>query len=112
MQLSRLAIQPEAVPIENPIGSIRILLDLENNQPCSQRMNPPARQENDVPLFHPDSMKTIGNSSGFEFFVEHLARGTVFQADEQLRAGSGIGDVPHLGFGFSAKLGGFGFGGM
>ncbi len=40
MQLARLAIQTKTVPIKNPVGSVRVLLDLVNEKTRADRVEP------------------------------------------------------------------------
>ncbi len=48
MERARPTIEPDASPIEDPVGGVRVLLDLEDEASCVDRVEAPRRSEKRV----------------------------------------------------------------
>src|SRR5436190_15936338 len=104
MQRSRFAIQTGTIPVEDAIGRIRILLDLKNHEPTSNRMHPTARKEHGVSRADLNAMETVGDGAAFHFFLEFLSANPAPEADIKLRFRFSLGNIPHLRLGLSPEL--------
>jgi hypothetical protein len=49
VKLARFAVQAEAVPIEDPVRRVAVLLDLVDEQPAAKRMQAAASSVKDLP---------------------------------------------------------------
>ena len=107
VQFARLAIQPDAVPIEYPVSGVRVLLDFKNHQAGADGVDAAAGQEHRVARAHGNAMETFRHFAGPDFFLKFRARDTAFESDEQFRVRRGGGDEPHFGLRFAAEFGGF-----
>src|SRR5947207_12006854 len=67
-------------------------------------MQSPARQKDGVAGFNRNLMSITLCFSQFEGLDESAARRTLFQSGKNLSFRRGVGDVPELGFGFTAKF--------
>jgi len=110
--LRAFAVEADTVPIEDAIGGVGVLLDFENHVAGTQGMNPAAGEKHDVARLDGEAVEAIGDSAivdfGFEFFWSDAA----FKADEQIRVGRCLGDIPHFGLGLAAHFRGFAGGRM
>jgi hypothetical protein len=106
MESARISVQANTVPIEDAVGGVGVLLDFENDEARADGMDAPAGQEHGVAGFDLNPMEAVSDGSGLDLLRELVASDTAFQADIKLGPGRGIGDVPHLGFGFAAEFGG------
>jgi hypothetical protein len=109
MQGARFAVQPYAVPVENAVRRVGILLHLKNHQPGPNCMNTPARQKHRVAWLHSNAMKTFGYFARFDLSFELLACHSASQPDKQLSPRRGIRDIPHLRFRFTMEFRCFGW---
>src|SRR5262245_25920461 len=104
MQLARLAIEPDSVPIKDPIGRVGILLDFKDEQPGANGVKASARQKNGVAGFDGNTMNTLGDRSSPDASFKYRASDTRLQPDKQFGTRRRIRDVPHLCLRFTAKL--------
>src|SRR5687767_3782839 len=104
VQLTRLTVESDAIPIVDAERRVRILLNLEDHQAGTNGVDAAARQEHRISRLHRDSMKTVRNGPARDGTFEGISRHARSQADKQLRAGIGGRDVPHLRLGIAEML--------
>jgi len=112
VQLARLAVGIDAIPIEDAISRVGILLNLKNHQARADRVDPTARQEHRVAGVYGDAVKTFLDRAFADLRFEFVARDVLPQADIQLGARLRLRDVPHFRFRFAAERLRFVCGGM
>ena len=82
MEIPGLAVAIPAIPVEDAVGCIGILLNFEEDQPRANRVDPAARQEHRVSSLDRSAMKTLGDGSGANALFEIPPRHSRAQADE------------------------------
>src|SRR5207244_4016508 len=83
MKIARFAVQSLAVPVEDPIRGIGVLLDFENYQARAERMNAATGQKHRITAFHSDPMKTFRDVARAKLFFECMPRRAALQAGEK-----------------------------
>ena len=73
MQLARLSVQAEPVPVEYSVGRVGILLNLKNYIAGPDGVNPPAGQKQGIACFDFHAVNAIGDCSVLNFSLEFLA---------------------------------------
>ena len=63
MQFARLAVEAHAIPIENAIRRVRILLNLKNHQAVADGVDAAARQKHRIARAHWHAIKTVGDAA-------------------------------------------------
>src|SRR5207253_751308 len=104
MEVPGLPIPVHAVPIEHPVGRVRVLLKLEDDAPSPDGMNPPARHKHSIPSPDREPMKTFRNRARSQPFFKSMPGDSSFQPCVKLRAGFGMSQIPHLGLGLALEL--------
>ena len=105
VEFARLAVEAGAVPVEDAIGGVAVLLDFDNDIARADGMEASAGDEDAVAGFHRDSVERFLDAAGpqevFEFFPGHA----FFESGVDGGTGLGIGEIPHLRLGFPAQGG-------
>lgn len=112
MQVANLAVGVGAVPIEDPVSSVRVLLDFMNEKTCADGMESAGFDEEGIAFFRCDGMNVIRDRAIGDSLFEAFTGCAAFQADVEFGSGLGIGDEPHFGLRFAAELLGDGSGRM
>ena len=105
MEGARLAGIVHAIPIVDPVSGVGVLLNLGNDQPSPDGMEPARWYEQRFTGMNGELVKTFleGRTTLFDGVFELLAGDAAAQAGNQLGVRRGIKDVPHFGFGFAAE---------
>jgi len=106
MQFPGLAVEPDAVPIKNPVGCVRILLDLKYHETLPDGVDAATGQEHGVARGHGDAVEAFRHGAGPDALFEFSPRHAALKAHVEFGAGIGIRDEPQLGFGFASQFGG------
>ncbi len=85
VQVARLAIETNAVPVEHAICRVRVLLDLKNHQAIANGVDATTRQKHRVAGAHRNAMKTIGHATVGNFLLKLRARYATLETDIQTR---------------------------
>ena len=100
------AVEAGAIPVENAIGSVAVLLDLENDEARADGVESAAGDEDGVACFHWEARYFFCHGAAGERLLEGVAVDTWVDADPEDGIGLGFGDEPHFCFWFSPELGG------
>ena len=103
MEFARFAIESEAVPIEDAVGRIGVLLDFVNQESRTDRMEAARGDEDRITGRGAHRMHAIGNRAIGDRGFERLTGHAVFESDIKFRAGIAIGDEPHFRFRFAVQ---------
>ena len=103
MEFARFAIESEAVPIEDAVGCVGVLLDFVNQESRTDRMEAAGGDEDRITGRGAHRMHAIGNRAIGDRGFERLTGHAVFEADIKFRAGIAIGDEPHFRFRFAVQ---------
>lgn len=103
MEFARFAVESEAVPIENAVGRVGVLLDFVNQESCADRMESTGGDEDRITGRGAHRMHAIGNRAICDRGFERLAGHAMFEADIKFCAGIAIGDEPHFRFRFAVQ---------
>jgi hypothetical protein len=79
MQRPRLSVQSHTIPIENPIGRIAILLDLDDHVAFADSVKPPTRDKNTLPGCHRYLMKGRFHIPAFKKCLKLLSSHPTFE---------------------------------
>ena len=85
MQLTRLAVQPDAIPVKDAIGGVGVLLDLENDVAGADGVQAAAGQVDGVAGLRLDPMQAIGHGPVADLLLESVAGDAGPQPDERCR---------------------------
>ena len=97
------AISREPIPIEDAIGGVAVLLDLDNEITGSNRVQPAAWEKQRVAGPNRDAMNMRGDIAALYGLNEAVTL-TKPQSDKQLGVLGGIGNIPKLGLRFATEL--------
>src|ERR1700730_4552559 len=104
MQLPRLTVVIDAVPIINTIRGVTVLLDLDQNIAGADCMKSAGRQKNGIAGLDRNSVNEIGHRPCAHSLLEFIAADSVAKSDMKSRAANGRGDIPKLRLWFAAKF--------
>lgn len=104
VKLARFSVEAEAVPIEDAVGGVGVLLDFVDEESGADGVESAGGDEDGVAVVRSDGVDVIGDGAVGDGGFELVAGGAVFEADVELGAGSGIGDEPHFCFWFATEL--------
>ena len=100
-----------AVPVEDPVGGVGILLDFEDDEAGADGVDASAGEEHGIALGDVDAVEAIGDGAVGNFAFELGAGDALTEADVERGAGFGLGDEPEFGLGLAAEGSGLGGGG-
>jgi len=103
MEFARFAIESEAVPIEDAIGRVGVLLDFVNQKSRANRMEAAGSDEDRLTGRGTHRMHAIGDRAIRDRGFEILAGHAVFESDIKFSAFVAIGDEPHFCFRFAVQ---------
>ena len=98
------AISREPIPIEDAIGGVAVLLDLDNEITGSNRVQPAAWEKQRVARPNRDAMNMRGDIAALDGLNEAVTGRRISQSDKQLGVLGGIGNIPKLGLRFATEL--------
>ena len=98
VQVALLAVLADATVIVHAIGYIGVLLDLGDQDPLADRVKGAGLDEQDVALFHGDSVEHLKQCVLLDPLSEFFPCDLLFEAVIQERAFLGVENVPHLCF--------------
>ena len=104
VKLARFAVETEAVPVENAVSGVGVLLNFENDVSGADGVQTATGQEHDVTGFDRNAMDMVGDGSVFDSGFKFGACDAAFESDKEVGFGRGVGDVPHFGLRFAAEL--------
>ena len=99
----------DAVPIEDTIRGVAVLLDFDQQIAGTEGVKTSCRQKCGVTGFCSNLMDVIGHCSIAQGVFELLARDLVMKSQKQFGARIGLGNVPEFCFWFAAQSGGGSF---
>jgi len=103
MEFARFAVESEAVPIEDAVGCVGVLLDFVNQESRTDRMEAAGGDEDRITGRGTHRMHAIGNRTIGDRRFERLTGHAVFESDIKFSARVAIGDVPHFCFRFTVQ---------
>ncbi len=103
MEFARFAIESEAVPIEDAVGRVGVLLDFVNQESRADRMEAAGGDEDRITGRWAHRMHAIGDRAIRDRGFERLTGHAVFESDIKFSAFVAIGDEPHFCFWFSVQ---------
>lgn len=104
VQGARFAIQACAVPVEDTVSRIAILLDLDDDVSASDGVDSAAWNENAIPGASGQAVEQVGHRAVGQGALKIRATGPGSKPGKDVGVRGGRGDKPHFGFGFAAKL--------
>jgi hypothetical protein len=105
VKLARFSIEADAVPIEDAVGGVAILLNLDDDISSADCVDAAAGDEDAIPGAYLDSMNGLLHGADRESLLESVPRDTGAQAGEDVAIAVTIEDVPHFGLWLSIKTG-------
>ncbi len=103
MEFARFAVESEAVPIENAVGRVGVLLDFVNQESRADRMEAAGGDEDRITGRGAHRMHAVGDRAICDCDFERLTGHAVFESDIKFCAGIAIGDEPHFRFRFAVQ---------
>jgi len=103
VEFAGVAVESDAVPIEDAVGGVGVLLDFVDEKSGTNGVEPPGRNEDGLAFLRLNGMDDVGHATIGEGGFEALTSDAFFEARVEFRAGIGIGDEPHLGFGVASE---------
>ena len=104
MKFPRLSVGSNAIPIEQTVGGVAVLLDLCDEAACADGVAAAARDEEGVSGAHGDAVQDGGSVIFREELSERFHRQVRdVKSGEHVRIGSRLKDVPCFGFWFTAE---------
>ncbi len=104
VEVTGLSVEAEAVPVEDPISGIRVLLDFVDEKPGSDGVKTAGGNEDGLIFLWLDGVDFIGDrpvmEGSFEVFLIHA----FLESDVEFGSGITISDIPHFSFGFPAEF--------
>ncbi len=97
VQLTRLAVRPDAIPIEDPVGQIAGLLRLEELNALTDRMQRPGRKIKCVVRFDRNAPQDVAERSVFDAALVFFARRRFRPTQHKLRTRLGFENHPTFG---------------
>ena len=98
MEFARFAVESAAIPIEDTVGGVGVLLDFVNQESGADRVEAAGGNEDRVTGLGAYRMHAVGDRAvgdgRFKIFAGHA----VFETDIKFRAFVAIGDEPHFRF--------------
>ena len=102
VELPERSIRSNAVPIENTISSVAVLLNFHEQVASTNRVQPACRQEHRVARFHANFLNAVCGGSFIQRTLELLSSYQFAKSKKKFCAGISDGYVPEFGFGFAA----------
>ena len=96
MQRARLAVQPQPVPVEDPVCRVAVLLDLHDQIPRADRVDAPARDEHRLPAVRRQRVDQLRHAAFRERPLEVPARHPPLQPRVEVAVQQRIEQIPHL----------------
>lgn len=103
VELAGFAVEAVAVPIEDAVGGVRVLLDFVDEEAGTDGVEAAGGDEDGVAGDGEKGVDVIGDGAVGDGVFEVGTGGAVFEADVEACAGIAIGDVPHFGFGLAVE---------
>ena len=103
VQVAGPAIEADAVPVEDAVGGIGVLLDLDDHVSAADSVDAPARDEDGIPFFHRHLEDLLGHAPLPQRFLEGFARRRPCpESGVQIAVEQGIHHIPHLALALAA----------
>ena len=106
MEIARGAVKAHAIPVEDTVGGIGVLLDLVDEESRSDGVKSPGGDEDRVAGLRAHGVDLLFDRSVDQGVFESRSCGTIFKTDVELGSGIAVGDIPHFGFGVASEIGG------
>ncbi len=103
MQFAGHTIETGAVPIEDAVGGVAILLDLDDHIALTDGVEPSAGDEDAVTAFDWDDVESLFDVALTKQLFELLPSNTTLEAGVDVCARLRVGEVPHLRFGLATQ---------
>lgn len=103
VEFAWVAIEAGAVPIEDAVGGVRVLLDFVDQESRADGVEAAGGDEDGVAGGGGEGVDEVGDGAVVDGLFEIGAGDAGFEAGVEFRAGIAIGDEPHLRFGFAAE---------
>ena len=104
VEFAGFAVEAGAVPIEDAVGGVRVLLDLVDEESCADGVEAAGGDEDGFAGFGSDGVHCVGDGTVGDGFFEVGAGDAIFEADVEFGTGVAVCDVPHFGFGFATEF--------
>src|SRR5580704_12793120 len=104
MQLARLAVVIDAIPIINAICGVAVLLNLDQHVTGADRVKSTSRQKNGIAGLDWNSVNEVGNRSCAHGLLELIATDRMAKSHMKSSAGDRRGDMPEFRLWFAAKF--------
>ena len=93
-----------AVPIENAVGGVGVLLDLVDEETGADGVEAAGLDEDGLAFLRGDGVDLVGDRALGDGLFKGLSGHSFFQADVKFRPRLAVGDVPHLGLRFATEF--------
>lgn len=103
MEFPRHPIEAGSVPVEDAVGGIAVLLNLDDHVALAYGMEPSAGDKDAVAAFDRNDVKGLFDAAFAKQGFELLPRDTRFQARVNVGARFCVSEVPHLRLWFAAE---------
>jgi hypothetical protein len=103
VQFAGRTIETGSVPIEDSVGGVAVLLDLDDHIALTDGVEPSARDEDAVAGFNGGDVEGLFDTALAKQRFELLPSDTTLEADVDVRARLRVGEVPHLRFGLASQ---------
>ena len=104
VELTRLAIETEAVVVEDAIGDIRGLLDLSEEDAPTDGVHTTSREVEDIARLDLVVGKDLGDGAVLDALLVFVGGDLLFEARIEVGTRVGLDDIPHLGLAHLAML--------
>ena len=104
MQIPGFAIEAQAVPIEDAVSRVAVLLDFDDKVSFADGVEASARNKDAVALPGGEHVEAFFNFAAPEFFLEGRARRSGRQTGIDAAARGALQEIPHLGLRFPLEL--------
>jgi len=104
VEVARGAVEAEAVPVEDTVGGVGILLDLVDEKAGSDGVEATGRNENGLVFFWLDGVNLVGDAAVLQRGCEVLFGHAVFEADVEFGPRVAVGDIPHFCLSVAAEF--------
>ncbi len=103
VELTGLAIEAGAVPIEDAVGGVAVLLHLDDDVAFTNGVEASAGDEDAVAALDVDGVEGLLHAAVAEEDFKLVTGDAFLEAGVDVGAGQGIGEVPHLGLGLAVR---------
>lgn len=105
VEVAGLAVETEAVPVEDAVGRIGVLLDFVDEESRADGVEAAGGDENGIAGLRRDGVHEVRDGAVADGLLELVAGDALAEADVEFRSGITSGDEPHFCFWFTIERG-------